>query len=90
MMHQVRTTISLDEDVLLRAKAVAGASHRTLSAVVNDAVQIHLALLSDNVESGEISLPTFGHGGLVDGVDLDDGDAIARLLGDEELPRVDA
>lgn len=42
-MRSVRTTVNIDEHLLAEAKAIAARTHRTLSDVVGDALQVMLA-----------------------------------------------
>jgi hypothetical protein len=73
----MRTTIKLDDEVLIEAKAIAARTGRTLAEVVEDAMREAFARRRAARPSSPSSLPSFGSGGLRPGVDLDDG---ARLL----------
>jgi len=87
----MRTTIDLEDELLSRVKVVAARSHRTVSAVVNDAVRRSLAPSSDEIRRSRVELPVDGTGGLVPGVNLDDREALADRLGDNEwMPGRDA
>lgn len=84
-MTAMRTTVTINDDLLARAKALAATQRRTLGAVLDDALRSHL----DWVETPRqpVTLPVFRGGtGLAPGVDLDDKEQIADLLGDREVP----
>lgn len=46
----VRTTLNLDEDVLDKARLVAGRSNRALRMVINEALRLGLDLFKKNVQ----------------------------------------
>lgn len=79
----MRTTVNLDEQLLVSAKELAARSQRSLSDVVNDALR---TLLADRPLGARaaVRLPTFGGSGLQPGVDLEDKDALAALLDEDE------
>jgi hypothetical protein len=84
----VRTTVNIDEHLLTEAKLLAARTRRTLGAVVDDALRMVLA--PDYAGgSGErrVRLPTDGGSGLQPGVDLEDREALAEILGDNAAPR---
>ena len=78
----VRTTVNLDDELLRRAKERAARQGRTLSEVVSDALRVSLAEQAG--PRREVTLPTFGGSGLKPGVDLEDKDALAALLGEDD------
>lgn len=80
----MRTTVNIDEQLLIEVKTVAAQSGRTLSAVIEDAIR---ALMTRRTESGRSAppLPTLSGGGLQPGVDLDDSAALLDLM--EGTPR---
>jgi hypothetical protein len=76
----MRTTIKLDDEILIEAKAIAARTGRTFAEVVEDAVREAFArrrAARARPTSDAPILPTFGVGGLRPGVDLNDS---ARLL----------
>jgi len=75
----VRTTVDLPADLLAEAKERAARERRTLSAIVADAVRSSFARTGGS-ESGPVSLPSFGSGGLQPGVDLDDSSSLLELM----------
>jgi hypothetical protein len=82
----MRTTVSISDDLLARARELALRSHRPLGAVVDDA----LRLLLESADAGRgasVHLPVHGGSGLRPGVDLEDKDAMASLLDEERDAR---
>ncbi len=75
----MRTTVSIDDELLRRARAEALASGRSLGDIVDDGLRV---LFSDRGRGPRVAvtLPTFGGSGLRPGVDLEDKDALAELL----------
>ena len=84
----MRTTVNVDDHLLAEAKQLAAKTHRPLGAVVDDALRVLLHRSGDTRRPERQSLPTDGGTGLQPGVDLDDRDAVAELLGDNK--RLDA
>jgi plasmid stability protein len=79
----MRTTLNVDPELLAEAKIIAARTHRPLGAVVDDALRTMLSRTGDDVAPpAAVSLPTDGGSGLQPGVDLEDKDALAELLGD--------
>ena len=81
----MRTTINISDDLLAEAKVLAARTHRSIGAVVDDALRV---LLSRPAESSSVqwAFPTGGAGGLQAGVNLDDKEALAELQGDNAVP----
>ena len=74
----MRTTVTIDDQLLVEVKTVAAQSGRTLSAVIEDALR---ASMARRAERGSIPpLPTIAGGGLQPGVDLDDSAALLDLM----------
>ena len=82
----MRTTVNIDEQLLVRAKQTAAGSHRSLSDVGNDALRLLLAEGPPRPPR-RVELPVFGGSGLRPGVDLEDKDALAELLDDGTAAR---
>lgn len=82
----MRTTVTIDDALLAEAKVIAARENRTLGDVIEDGLRavIHRGTDRDG-RRGELTLRTHGSGGLVPGVDLDDREAMAELLGDNEF-----
>lgn len=72
----MRTTIRIDEGLLSRAKQVAAASGKTLTAVLEDALRESLARRQSAGGRKHVRLHTFGEGGALPGIDLDDSAAL--------------
>jgi hypothetical protein len=79
----VRTTLNIDEALLADYKQLAARSHRSLSAVIQDALREQLARYADRTSRPRVKLPTFGSGGVLPGVDLNDNAALAAILEEE-------
>ncbi len=77
----MRTTVSLDDELLGRAKVVAAQYHRSIGSVLEDALREHLDRLAE-VPPRAVVLPSFrpANPGLRPGVDLEDRHALADLL----------
>ena len=78
----MRTTVNIDDQLLVLAKQRAVAGGRSLSDIVNDALRILVAERA--AERGAVRLPVFGGSGLQPGVDLEDKEALAALLDEAE------
>jgi len=76
----MRTTLNIDEKLLADFKQLAACGHRSLSAVIEDALRESLARRSDATARSPVELPTFGGGWTLPGVDLDDNVATRRIL----------
>ena len=76
----MRTTIRLDDALLREAKAVAAASGRTLTDLVEDALREALARRRAGAGRKRLILRTFKGKGLRPGVDLDDSGALLDLM----------
>lgn len=82
----MRTTVNIDDHLLAEAKVLAARTSRSLGSVVEDALRALLRGESDEHGRGTFQLATHGSGGLQAGVDLDDKEALAELLGDNAAP----
>ena len=83
----MRTTLNIDEELLAEAKVLAARTHRSIGAVVDDALRAMLNRPGEpDLPSSRVSLDTDGGSGLQPGVDLEDKDALAEILGDNRLP----
>ncbi len=74
----MRTTIKIDDALLIEAKTRAASSGRTLNAVVEDALRAAFARRDDATRP--VALPVFRGGRLMPGVDLDDSAAMLDLM----------
>jgi len=81
----MRTTLNISDDLLAEAKVLAVRTRRPIGAVVDDALRV--LLKRDDLEvAAAWTFPTSGAGGLQPGVNLEDTEALADLLGDNALP----
>lgn len=81
----MRTTLNISDDLLAEAKVLAVRTRRPIGAVVDDALRV--LLRRDDLEpTAAWTFPTGGAGGLQPGVNLDDTEALADLMGDNALP----
>ena len=76
----MRTTIRLDDDLLIEVKQLAARTDRTLTSVIEDALREMLARQRKTEERPPIRLTTVPGGGLQPGVDLDDAAALLSLM----------
>jgi hypothetical protein len=76
----MRTTIRLDEALLVEAKQIAARSGKTLTSVIEDALREMLARQRKTEERTPVRLTTVSGGGLQPGVDLDDSAALLSLM----------
>ncbi len=83
----MRTTVNIDDELLAQAKVIAAQTHRTIGSVLEDALR---KLISEQVgsagEAYELPRLDFSRAGLRPGVDLQDKEAMADLLGDNDAP----
>ena len=79
----MRTTVTIDDELLAQAKLIALRTHRTIGSVLEDALRQLIAAEGRRVGGGH-ALPDFSYaGGLRPGVDLYDKDAMAQILYDD-------
>jgi hypothetical protein len=79
----MRTTIRLDERLLLEAKQVAAQTGRTLTSVIEDALREALARRHHEGPGELVRLVTVGGHGVLPGVDLDDSASLLELMDTE-------
>lgn len=83
----MRTTVNIDPSLLHEAKAVASRRRCSLGRVIDDALRAHLTAEASTAEPEPFQIRPFGGQlGLRPGVDLEDKEAMAELLGDNEFP----
>ena len=68
----MRTTIRLDDQLLVEAKKLAAERGTTLTAIIEDSLRQSLARTEPTSRRGKFHFPTFKGGGLQPHVDLDD------------------
>jgi hypothetical protein len=74
----MRTTVKIDDRLLVEAKTRAARSGRTLNQVVEDALRE--AFARRDAAARRVELPIFRGGRVMPGVDLDDGAALLDLM----------
>ncbi len=77
----MRTTVTIDDQLYRDLKARAGATGRTVGALIEDAVRDSLRAMTAAPERTLPPLPVFrGSLGLMPGVDLDDNAGLRALM----------
>ena len=82
----MRTTVNISDDLLAEAKLLATKSRRSLGSVIDDGLRVLLSRQGVGATQSAWSFPTGGAGGLQPGVNLEDREAVADLLGDNAVP----
>jgi hypothetical protein len=78
----MRTTVNIDDRLLVEAKTRAATTGRTLSEVVEDALREALARRGG--PERRVALPVFRSRRVMRGVDLDDDAALLDLMEDRD------
>jgi len=76
----MRTTVRLPDDLMKAVKRRAVDSGRTLTGFIEDALRAALAPESKRAPRSPVRLPTYGSGGVLPGVDLDDAASLLDLM----------
>jgi len=82
----MRTTVRLDDELLAEAKQQAVRSGSSLAAVIEQALREMLQRRREMRRLPPVEIPTWGHGGLQPGVDLDNSAALLDLMEGEDGP----
>jgi hypothetical protein len=81
MLWRMRITVTLDDDLLLRAKRLAARQHRTLTSVLEDALRAALSQAAAAPRRRHTTLPVSTQPpGLLPGVNLDDAAGLLGLM----------
>lgn len=80
----MRTTIRLDDELYRRLKARAGATGRTVGAVIEDTLRLGLDRTDAVARQEPDPLPTYGGSGVLDGVDLSSNAALRETMDADE------
>ena len=76
----MRTTIYIRDDLIKELKKLAADSHRTITSIVEDALQETISRRKPRHSQKPVRLTTFGGKGLQPGVDLDDTASLTDLM----------
>jgi predicted transcriptional regulator len=80
MYLPMRTTVRLDEHLLSQAKQLAAKSGQTLTAIIEEALRVKLAATRKRAAAAKVTLPSYGVGGALAGIDLDDSALLSELM----------
>lgn len=81
MVRHMRTTVRLDPALLDRAKKAAQQRNMTLTALLEQGLQLALAQRSGDLRGKRISIPVCSaQGGTLPGIDLDDSAALLDVM----------
>lgn len=83
----MRTTVSIDDAVLARAKEFAARHRRTLNSVVEDALREMLERYQARAEVPRVDLVVMTGDGLMPGIDLDSSAALHEVLDEDAVSR---
>jgi post-segregation antitoxin (ccd killing protein) len=75
----MRTTVTIDDDLLREAKRRAAERNATLSAVIEESLRAHLAA-RPTTERPRIELPVATGNGVLPGVDLTDNAGLLAIM----------
>lgn len=76
----MRTTLSIDSQVLAEFKRRSAETHQTLSRLIEDALREHLSRGRDVAATRPVEFPLVGGLGLAPGVDLFSAAGLAEYL----------
>jgi hypothetical protein len=82
----MRTTIRLDDQLLLDVKEFALFTGKTLTAVIEDSLRETLSRRRQATGQAELHLTTVGGNGLLPGVDLNDSAALLDMMDQRNAP----
>ncbi len=82
----MRTTVRLQNELLVQAKKAAAETGRSLTAVIEDALREALARRRRPVGRSKVTFTTFRGNGPRAGVDLDDTATLLELMDRPERP----
>ena len=83
----MRTTIRLDRQLLIQAKKLAAERGTTLTALVSDSLRETLSRRQTAHRRKRFRFPTWGHGGVYPGVDIDNSAALLDRMEGINVPR---
>ena len=82
----MRTTVNIDPHLLKEAREVSVRTNRSLSEIVEEGLRIYLKQRKRTKSESGLSLVTFGEGGLLPGIDLDDSAALLGVMEGRDDP----
>ena len=82
----MRTTIYLPDDLLADAKKLAVETRCTLTSLIEQALREKISPRTPQEPLTAIRLTTYGKGGPLPGVDLDDTAALMDVIGNGHVP----
>jgi hypothetical protein len=82
----MRTTIHLPDDLFAKYKRLSVETHRTLTAVIEEALRESVSRRAVRKAPRPVRLTTFRGNGLQPGVDIDDSAALLDLLDEIGAP----
>jgi hypothetical protein len=82
----MRTTVRLNDDLLVEIKRISAQTDRTLTSVIEDALREMLARQRRTEARRPVRLTTVSGSGLQPGVDLDDSAALLALMEESSDP----
>ena len=80
----MRTTVHLDDHLLIKAKQQAARQGKTLTSLIAEGLQLILGRSKVSQRKRSISLPTFKGDGLQPGVDLDCNASLLDLMSESK------
>ncbi|WP_141015198.1 ribbon-helix-helix protein, CopG family [Nocardioides sambongensis] len=88
----MRTTVSIDDDLLARAKVLAAQSHRSIGSVLEEALRalLEARAAAEHPDGGAFRLPRFDYPVPAEGaaIDLYDREVVEDLLGEGDVRAV--
>ena len=88
-MQRVRTTVNIDEHLLIQARRLALAQRRSLGDVIDDSLRTTFSRGDAGRRPGT-TLPMGGDPANRPLSDLDDRESVSETLGDTRWPRADS
>lgn len=82
----MRTTIRLDDQLLIEVKQLAAQTGQTMTAIIEEALRQMLASRQQTTQRPLVELITVSGKGLQPGVDLDDSAALLDLMDNFDDP----
>jgi hypothetical protein len=76
----MRTTLTIDSQVLAEFKRRSAETHQTLSRLIEDALREHLSRGRDSAVTKPVEFPIVGGHGVAPGVDLFSSSGLAEYL----------